>query len=150
VKPVKPTPEQQARLTSTWQEICGKIDVQPYRFPLRFGNCFDWGFCIFSYREGWMVLDVLRGEELSWTFYPDDDELLYAYAKSMTFALAGWEMEKRNKARPRKALVHLLHYTDKRFDLRLQSAFHRGQMRAIQVPLIRKLCPEWGERLNTE
>ena len=150
MKPIEPSPEQQARLTNEWEVICANVNVQSYRFPLRFGEHFDCGFCIFSYRQGWMVLDVMRGEQLSWNFYPDDDDLLYASARNMTFALAGWEHAKKNKVGGRRALVKLLHYTDKSFDLRLQRAFYRRQMREIQVPMMRKISAGWGERLNTE
>jgi hypothetical protein len=150
MKPIEPSPEEQARLTNDWEAICAKLNVQSYRFPLRFGERFDCAFCIFSHQEGWMVLDVMRGEHLSSNFYSSDDELFYASARNMTFALAGWEKEKKNKVGGRKALVHLLHYADKTFDLRLQGALDRRQMREIQVPMMRKISPEWGDRLSNE
>lgn len=150
MKPIVPSSDQQARLTNAWDVICAKIDIQPHQFPLRFGEQFDWGFCIFAYRHGWMVLDVMRGEHLSWNFYPDDDELLYTSARNMTFALAGWEKEKKNKVGLRRAMIHLLHFTDKSLDLRLQRAFYQRQVREIQIPVMRKISAKWGDRLNSE
>jgi hypothetical protein len=150
MKPIKPSPEEQARLKNEWEAICAKLNVEPYRFPLRFGECFDCPFCIFSYEQGWMVQDVMRGQHLSSNFYADDGELFYASARNMTFALAGWEKAKKNKVGGRKALVHLLHHADKTFDLRLQGAFDRRQMRAFQVPMMRRISADWANRLDTE
>ena len=144
-----PTASEQERLEKAWAAICEKIDRSPKDFPLRFGSQFDWPNCIFRDGEGWLLLDIHRGSEISRRSLRDEDALLYEYAKAATSALAGWHREK-NMSPASKAFEALYHRLDRRFDLRLQLRQHRRMSHSFQRALMTKISAEWTERLDDE
>ena len=144
-----PSLAEQQDLEAAWAAICEKLDRSPTFYPLRFGPQFDWTRAIFRHGDGWAVLDIMRGEELSRRFLPDRDALLYDYAKGATEAIAGWHLEK-NMSPLSNRLAGIFHRLDRRFNLRLQLRQANNLLHAHQLGLMRLISPEWSQRLQDE
>lgn len=144
-----PSADDQKRLEKQWLAICEKAGASPTTFRLNFGPQFDCGFCIFRYGGGWMVLDILRGNEESRRICESDDELLYQKAKAATWAMAGWEREK-NESSLSRALGTLFHHIDPVLDTRLQLRQQRRQIQRRQLRLMEKVDLDWARRLALE
>jgi hypothetical protein len=144
-----PSADDQRRLKAEWLQICQKIGASPSTFRLEFGERFDCGFCILRCGDGWMVLDILRGNEESRRFLPSDDDLLYESAKTATFAMAGWDREK-NESSFSRALGTLFHYIDPKLDTRLQGRQQLRQVQRRQLRLMKKIGPAWARRLTSD
>ena len=123
-------------LKAKWEAICNLIGIQTYRFPLRFGRQWDWGNCIVEAEDGWDVVDVYRGDELSSVHYMERTDLLFHLAESMTWALAGWEEK---ETRPNYAKLRQRFFP--RYD-------YKDRIRAIQRRLMTQISRDWGLRLK--